>query len=105
MKFREIGYRLSDAFRFATWGVLIASILGGTGVYFYGLGDSAHGRKTIESMGAKVIEDKGHPPFGIGGGAGLFSSRFTIETKDGAREDVVVSRGLTARTAITFKNR
>jgi hypothetical protein len=105
MNLKEIGYRLSDAFHFAKWGVLIASVLGGTGVYLYGLGDSEHGRKTIESMGARVIEDKGHPPFGIGGGAGLFSSRFTIETKDGSREDVVVSRGLTVRTAITFKSR
>ncbi|TAL39359.1 MAG: hypothetical protein EPN97_02750 [Alphaproteobacteria bacterium] len=105
MKFREIGYRLSDAFRLAKWGVIIASVLGGGGVYLYGLGDSEHGRKTIESLGAKVIADKGHPPFGIGGGAGLFSSRFTIETKDGSREDVVVSRGLLARTAITFRNR
>jgi hypothetical protein len=105
MKFSEIGYRLSDAFHFAKWGVVIASVLGGTGVYMYGLGDSAHGRKTIENMGAKVIEDKGHPPFGIGGGSGLFSNRFTIETKDGSREDVVVSRGLAARTSITFKNR
>ena len=105
MKLREMGYRLSDAFHYAKWAVVIGGILGGTGVYLYGLGDSEHGRKTIENMGAKVIEDKGHPPFGIGGGAGLFSSRFTIETKDGSREDVVVSRGLSARTSITFKSR
>lgn len=105
MKLREIGYRLSDAFRLAKWGVVIASVLGGTGVYLYGLGNSEHGRNTLEKMGAKVIEDKGHPPFGIGGGSGLFSSRFTIETRDGNREDVVVSRGLTAPTSITFKSR
>ena len=105
MGLREIRYRLSDAFHYATWGLIIAGVVGGAGVYFYGAGDSDNGRKTIESLGAKVIEDKGHPAFGIGGGPGLFSTTFTIETKDGKREDVVVSRGLTSRTTITFKDR
>jgi hypothetical protein len=101
MKFRDIGYRLQDAFRKVMWGGVITGVLGGFGTYMYGL-PNGDGRSTLENIGVKVVEDKGHPAFGMGGGSGLFSSTFTIETKDGGQEDVVVSRGLTNRTSITF---
>src|SRR4051812_34172033 len=105
MNLKYLGYQLTDAFRTATLWTLLVGGLGGGAVYLYGVGDSAHGRKTIENMGAKVVADKGHPPFGAGGGAGIFSTRFTIETRDGKRDDVVVSHGFSAPTSITFKNR
>ena len=103
MKFRDLKYSLRDAFRKVMWTGVIASVLGGFGTYMYGLPNSGEGRKTLENIGVKVMEDKGHPAFGFGGGSGLFSSKFTIENTDGTQQDVVVSRGLSTNTAITFQ--
>ncbi len=103
MKFSDLRYRLRDAFRTAMVGGIIIGTLGGIGTYLYGLPNGTSGRKTLEDIGIKVVEDKGHPAFGFGGGSGLFSSTFTIQAKDGSLQNVVVSQGLTNRTSITFE--
>lgn len=101
MKFKEARETLRNAFRKAMYGTIIAGAVGAFGTWVYGLPNS-NGRKVLERIGAKVIKDKGHPPFGIGGGSGLFSSKFTIENKKGEQEDVIVSQGFFSPATVTL---
>lgn len=101
MKFREARNKLRTAFRRAMYGSIIAAAFGAVGTWVYGL-PNGNGRKVLERLGAKVVEDKGHPPFGFGGGSGIFSSKFTIEDKKGAREDVIVSQGFFSPATVSM---
>ena len=91
--------KFADYLRKAFSMAIIGGVVYGTGSYFYGKSDEEGARQTLDDIGIKVIDYKGHPAFNIQNG--IYSDKFEIEAKGGKHEEVIVSRGVMGPSTIS----